>query len=73
MSPAIHDGSIIESHAAAVGEVWRAYAALFSLTLEEHRKSPVSLLIDFKMWMSFFVRTEAVRCFTSYHLPPLVQ
>jgi HEAT repeat-containing protein 5 len=38
VAPAVHDGSIIESHAAAVGEVWRAFAALFSLTLEEHRK-----------------------------------
>jgi hypothetical protein len=44
MSPAIQDGSIIESHAAAVGEVWRAFAALFSITLEEHRKSSVSIL-----------------------------
>jgi len=41
MAPAIHDGSIIESHAAAVGEVWRAFAALFSITLEEHRRGGV--------------------------------
>ena len=38
MAPVIHDGSIIESHAAAVGEVWRAFGALFSITLEEHRE-----------------------------------
>ena len=25
------------------------------------------------MWMAFFVRTEAVRSFTPYHLPPLIQ
>ena len=74
MSPAIQDGSIIESHAAAVGEVWRAFAALFSITLEEHRKLSVSLFDLFLKygWHSLF-RTEAVRCFTPYHLPPLIQ
>ena len=25
------------------------------------------------MWMAFFVRTEAVRCFTPYHFPPIIQ
>lgn len=47
MSPTIQDGSIIESHAAAVGEVWRAFAALYSITLEEYRKSSVSLFDEF--------------------------
>lgn len=38
MAPVVHDDSIIESHTAAVGEVWRAFAALFSITSEEHRE-----------------------------------
>jgi hypothetical protein len=45
MAPAIHDGSIIESHAAAVGEVWRAFAALFAITLEEHRPRLLGVLL----------------------------
>jgi len=46
MDPAaIHDGSIIESHAAAVGEVWRAFAALFAITLEEHRPRLLGVLL----------------------------
>ena len=47
MAPAIHDGSIIESHAAAIGEVWRAFAALFSTTLEENRKFSIFVFLDY--------------------------
>ena len=73
MSPAIQDGSIIESHAAAVGEVWRAFAALFSSTLEEHRKTFTSLFFFLKCEWHYLFRVEAVRCYTPYHLPPLIR
>ena len=56
ISPAIQDGLNIQSHATTVGEVWRAFTALFSIALEEHCKSSVSLFnIFIKMWMAFFI------------------
>jgi HEAT repeat-containing protein 5 len=55
MAPALHDGSIIESHAAAVAEVWRAFAALFSITLEENRKSFFLFELLFLTEWMFFV------------------
>lgn len=58
MAPAVHDCSIIESHAAALGEVWRAFSALFSITLEEHREFfflQFFLILDhFQMWLIVF-------------------
>ncbi|KAF9474335.1 clathrin-coated vesicle protein [Pholiota conissans] len=37
MSPLIHDGTITEPQAAAIGEVWKAFAAVFTSTAEEQR------------------------------------
>ncbi|KAF8148271.1 clathrin-coated vesicle protein [Crassisporium funariophilum] len=45
MAPAVHDGSITEPHAAAVGEVWRAFAALFSTTSEDQRPRVLGVLL----------------------------
>lgn len=36
MAPLIHDGSISEAQGAAIGEVWKAFAALLTATAEEH-------------------------------------
>jgi hypothetical protein len=40
MAPLIHDESILESQAAAIGEVWKAFAALFTSAAEDQRGFP---------------------------------
>jgi len=37
MAPLVADGTISEAQSAAVGEVWKAYAAIFLSVAEEHR------------------------------------
>ncbi|KAF8916460.1 clathrin-coated vesicle protein [Mucidula mucida] len=36
MAPLVNDGSITESHAAAIGEVWKAFSAFFVSVAEDH-------------------------------------
>jgi hypothetical protein len=38
MAPLFADGSISETQVAAVGEVWKAFSALFALVPEHHRE-----------------------------------
>ncbi|KAF8966949.1 clathrin-coated vesicle protein [Flammula alnicola] len=37
MAPLIHDGTVSETQSAAIGEVWKAFAALFTSTVEDQR------------------------------------
>ncbi|KDR82328.1 hypothetical protein GALMADRAFT_237575 [Galerina marginata CBS 339.88] len=37
MSPLVHDGTLSESHSAAIGEVWKAFGALLTSTSEDNR------------------------------------
>lgn len=39
MAPLANDGSITESHATAIGEVWKAFSSFFASVAEEHRMS----------------------------------
>jgi len=41
MAHLIHDGTVTETMAAAISEVWKAFTALFSSTAEEYRKPSV--------------------------------
>lgn len=36
MAPLVSDGSITEPHAAAIGEVWKAFSAFFASVPEDH-------------------------------------
>jgi hypothetical protein len=38
MAPLVNDGSISEPHAAAIGEVWKAFSAFFASVPEDHSK-----------------------------------
>jgi hypothetical protein len=37
MAPLIDDGSISDQHHTAIGEVWKAFAVLFTSLLEDQR------------------------------------
>jgi len=39
MAPHVNDGSVSETHVAAIGEVWKAFSAFFSSVAEDQRKS----------------------------------
>jgi HEAT repeat-containing protein 5 len=39
MAPLVDDGSISEQHLAAIGEVWKAFAVLFTSLPEDQRES----------------------------------
>jgi hypothetical protein len=45
MAPLVSDGSITEPHAAAVGEVWKAFSAFFASVSEPHS--------EFRLFMFF--------------------
>jgi hypothetical protein len=44
MAPLVSDGSITEPHAAAIGEVWKAFSAFFASVSEAHREFHLSIL-----------------------------
>ncbi len=48
MAPLVNDGSITESHAAAIGEVWKAFSAFFVSVAEDHSM----LFAALKVWRS---------------------
>jgi len=45
MAPLVHDGSITEPQAAAIGEVWKAFSSFFSFTPETHRVRLLGVLL----------------------------
>ncbi|KAK0239818.1 clathrin-coated vesicle protein [Armillaria nabsnona] len=46
MAPLANDGSITESHAAAIGEVWKAFSSFFASVAEEHRMSSTGVCVQ---------------------------
>ncbi|KAJ7604033.1 clathrin-coated vesicle protein [Roridomyces roridus] len=45
MAPSVNDGTISEPHAAAVGEVWKAFSAFFATVPEDHRTRLLGVLL----------------------------
>ncbi|KAJ6577043.1 clathrin-coated vesicle protein [Mycena vulgaris] len=45
MAPLVSDGSITEPHAAAIGEVWKAFSAFFAAVPEDHRTRLLGVLL----------------------------
>ncbi|KAJ7767277.1 clathrin-coated vesicle protein [Mycena metata] len=45
MAPLVSDGSITEPHAAAIGEVWKAFSAFFGSVSEDHRIRLLGVLL----------------------------
>ncbi|KAF8206326.1 armadillo-type protein [Mycena galopus ATCC 62051] len=45
MAPLVSDGSITDPHAAAIGEVWKAFSAFFSSVPEAHRTRLLGVLL----------------------------
>ncbi|KAJ6450153.1 clathrin-coated vesicle protein [Mycena sanguinolenta] len=45
MAPLVSDGSITEPHAAAIGEVWKAFSAFFASVSEAHRTRLLGILL----------------------------
>ncbi|KAJ7500292.1 clathrin-coated vesicle protein [Mycena galericulata] len=45
MAPLVSDGSITEPHAAAIGEVWKAFSAFFASVPEDHRTRLLGILL----------------------------
>ncbi|KAJ7168806.1 clathrin-coated vesicle protein [Mycena filopes] len=45
VAPLVSDGSITEPHAAAVGEVWKAFSAFFGSVPEDHRTRLLGVLL----------------------------
>ncbi|KAK0203615.1 clathrin-coated vesicle protein [Desarmillaria ectypa] len=45
MAPFASDGSITESHAAAIGEVWKAFSSFFASVAEEHRSRLLGVIL----------------------------
>ncbi|KAJ7637580.1 clathrin-coated vesicle protein [Mycena polygramma] len=45
MAPLVSDGSITETHAAAIGEVWKAFSAVFASVSEDHRTRLLGVLL----------------------------
>lgn len=45
MAPLVNDGSITESHAAAIGEVWKAFSSFFASVAEEHRSRLLGVIL----------------------------
>ncbi|KAF7355790.1 Clathrin-coated vesicle protein [Mycena sanguinolenta] len=45
MAPLVSDGSITEAHAAAIGEVWKAFSAFFASVSEAHRTRLLGILL----------------------------
>jgi hypothetical protein len=38
MAPSVHDGSIAEIEAAAIGEIWKAFSSVYASLAESQRK-----------------------------------
>jgi len=45
LAPMVNDGSIPDSHAAGIGEVWKAFSAFFASVAEEHRTRLLGILL----------------------------
>ncbi|TFK38873.1 clathrin-coated vesicle protein [Crucibulum laeve] len=45
MSPLVHDGSVSDSQVAAIGEVWKAFSALFTSIPEDKRSRLLGVLL----------------------------
>ncbi|KAJ7717234.1 hypothetical protein DFH07DRAFT_947473 [Mycena maculata] len=45
MAPLVSDGSISESHAAAIGEVWKAFSSFFTSVSENHKTRLLGVLL----------------------------
>ncbi|CAA7266119.1 unnamed protein product [Cyclocybe aegerita] len=45
VAPAVHEGSVSETQAAAISEVWKAFAALFTSTAEDLRSRLLGILL----------------------------
>ncbi|KAJ6526020.1 clathrin-coated vesicle protein [Mycena capillaripes] len=45
MAPLVSDGSITEPHAAAIGEVWKAFSAFFASVSDPHRTRLLGVLL----------------------------
>ncbi|KAK0495924.1 clathrin-coated vesicle protein [Armillaria luteobubalina] len=45
MAPLANDGSITETHAVAIGEVWKAFSSFFASVAEEHRSRLLGVIL----------------------------
>jgi hypothetical protein len=52
MVPLVHEGSITESQAAAIGEIWKAFSIFFSTVSEDLRQCFLSLFLSLTLFSS---------------------
>lgn len=45
LAPIVNDGSVRDVQVAAIGEVWKAFSALYGSTQEQHRKCSFPVVI----------------------------
>ena len=65
----MHEGSITEPQAAAIGEIWKAFSIFFNTVSEDLRESLFLYLTHFS---SSYIqrRCTCPRCLTTHHFPP---
>ena len=69
MAPLVHEGSITEPQAAAIGEIWKAFSIFFSTVSEDFRECFLSLFL-FSQAHTLQRRCTCPRCLITHHYPP---
>ena len=69
MAPLVHEGSITEPQAAAIGEIWKAFSIFFSTVSEDLRECFLSLFL-FSQAHTLQRRCTCPRCLITHHYPP---
>ncbi|EAU90073.2 clathrin-coated vesicle protein [Coprinopsis cinerea okayama7 len=45
MAPHVHEGTLTDVHLAGIGEIWKAFAAFFAATAEDHKSRVLGVLL----------------------------